>query len=145
MQLSRVAMTPFVREVTWSAGACVTRSLVIGTAIASVLTITAHAFSRCVTRTYGESKSDIAQIVVKKYALEAFPEWVADHPDRSCPRSLAELAPYMGQDHEVDPWGQRYHVACGPHAMPRTARGIWVISAGEDGVFGTDDDARSDR
>ena len=41
-------------------------------------------------------------------------------------------------DNVGDPWGNRYEMVCMP-------RGIIVISAGEDGVFGTDDDLRSDR
>jgi hypothetical protein len=91
------------------------------------------------------SKADIAQLTAKRLAYEAFPSWAAAHPDRSCPISLEELGEYMDHGELRDAWGRNYYFACGPLMLPRTAVGIWVLSAGEDGQFGTADDVRSDR
>jgi hypothetical protein len=94
---------------------------------------------------FPESKADIATATVKKYALEAYPSWSLAHPDRACPRSLLELGEYMSNHDTFDPWGRPYYFACGARAIPRSADDVWVLSAGEDGVFGTADDIRSDR
>ncbi len=136
-------MTPaFVREVALPCATCMARAVLIGTAIASAVTLVTHVPQ--MMKTFGESKTDVTQLIVKQYALEAFPAWEAAHPDRACPRSLAELVPYMSQRDGIDAWGTPYYFACGAHAIPRAARGIWVVSAGEDRMFGTDDDLRSD-
>jgi hypothetical protein len=88
----------------------------------------------------GESKQHVAAITVRKYAYEAYPIWATAHPDRACPDRLADLDDYMGGADGIDPWGGRYQFACGP-----SVRGLWVRSAGEDGMYNTDDDVRSDR
>jgi hypothetical protein len=91
------------------------------------------------------SKPRVAEATVKHYAFDAFPQWATAHPTRECPASLVELNDYMTNKDILDPWGKRYHYACGKLAVPPSAHGIWVVSAGADGVFGTDDDLRSDR
>jgi hypothetical protein len=93
----------------------------------------------------GYSKPQVARATVIKYAEDAYPQWRREHPQRQCPASLVELNDYMNNKDILDPWGQRYHYACGKRAVPASAHGIWVVSAGADGVFGTDDDLRSDR
>ncbi len=77
---------------------------------------------------------DVAKVTAMKYALEAYPEWAAAHPGR-CP-SLRDLRPWMERD--VDPWSNPFRLECHGDAMV-------AISAGPDGVFGNDDDVRSDR
>ncbi len=89
---------------------------------------------------YSESKTDIAHATVKKYAYEAFPAWRRVHPDASCPEQLDELNAFMNNKDIRDPWGGAYRHVCVP-AKPR----LVVVSAGEDGTFGTDDDVWSDR
>ena len=121
------------------------RTITIG--VACALVVAAAGTLLPVKRTLcfgGESKVDIARLTVKKYALEAYPSWATAHPRRACPRSILELDEYMSKDGAMDPWNNPYYFACGPRAIPKRARGVWVLSAGEDGVFGTADDIRSD-
>ncbi len=92
--------------------------------------------------TTGESKQQVAKMVVQRYAYEAYAEWSAAHPDELCPRRLADLNEYMNNKDTRDPWGANYLMFCG--RMPALSiRGIAVLSAGEDGQFGTPDDVRS--
>ena len=81
----------------------------------------------------GPSKVAIAQLTVKKYAYEAFPQWMADHPDRRCVKSLRELGRYMSEGDRVDPWGHKYAFTCERGAF-------YVASLGADGIAGTADD-----
>jgi hypothetical protein len=76
---------------------------------------------------------------------EAYVVWATAHPDRECPASLAELEPYMATGATRDPWGNPYFWSCGRNMVPAGVYGLWVVSAGEDGQFGTADDVRSDR
>ena len=82
---------------------------------------------------------------LREYAFEAFPQWAAAHPDRDCPNALAELNEYMrGPDASSsnDAWGTPLKMLCGP-SLPPGARGIGVISRGQDGKEGTEDDIKS--
>jgi IPT/TIG domain/Type II secretion system (T2SS), protein G len=88
------------------------------------------------------SKEDIATVMVKKYAYEAYPSWAASHPDRMCPDRLQELTEYMSEADVTDPWGQPYRMMCGAN-LPPGAKGIAVMSSGKDGKEGTVDDIRS--
>jgi hypothetical protein len=138
----------FQREVPvpWPSGMRIVRRVLLGAAIGFCTAGAVAAIRPArVYRTFTTGKADLARFVVKKYAFEAFPSWVAMNPDRACPRSLRELDPYMGHHEAKDPFGNAYYFACGEHALPKGVRGMWVVSAGEDGVFGTADDARSDR
>jgi hypothetical protein len=107
-------------------------------------TVVAGLVARMASPFHGESKARIAKGTVVRYAFEAYPSWVATH-HMVCPRSLVDLNEFMTAKDTRDPWGTPYYFACGPLTVPRTANGIWVVSAGADRRFGTDDDVRSDR
>ena len=81
-----------------------------------------------------------ARTETRRYALEAFPSWVAAHPDRLCPQSIDELNIYIGRNDSRDIYGGSYEMSCGEGGV-----GITVSSRGPDGVANTDDDVRSDR
>jgi general secretion pathway protein G len=95
-----------------------------------------------VMRMFGESKVDIAHIAVEKYAFEAYPSWSSSHPDKACPDKLEDLNEYMNNKDIKDPWGNLYHMLCGQN-LPAGAKGIAVVSDGEDGKAGTCDDVES--
>jgi len=109
---------------------------------ATLLAVVLSAIAIRSLQTFGESKTDIAKATVKKYALEAYPTWVADHPDLECPDSLFVLNEYMNNKDIKDPWGGSYKMICGGN-LPAGVKGIAVMSAGEDGQFGTVDDIKS--
>jgi IPT/TIG domain-containing protein len=90
----------------------------------------------------GDSRADIAAVTVKKYAFEAFPQWSAAHPDKACPDRLTDLDEYMNGSPTKDPWGRDYRMLCGA-TLPAGARGLGVVSAGEDGKIDTADDIKS--
>lgn len=83
-----------------------------------------------------QSKTDVTRIVLKKYAYEAYPSWLAAHRDGVCPRSLHELADYMNADSDRDAWGKPLVFWC-------EGQRLMVTSAGEDARFGTEDDLKS--
>jgi general secretion pathway protein G len=95
-----------------------------------------------VMRMFGESKGDIAAATVKKYAFEAYPSWSAAHPDKSCPDKLGDLNEYMNEDNVNDSWGHALKMFCGP-SLPAGAKGLGVVSDGEDGKEGGGDDLKS--
>jgi hypothetical protein len=64
------------------------------------------------------------------------------HQDKACPEKLADLSEYMARRELNDPWGHPYKFFCGK-TLPAGARGIAVMSAGEDGKEGTADDIKS--
>ncbi len=85
-----------------------------------------------------DTKADVAKMTVRDYAYKAYPEWAAEHPGE-CPRTVADLAPWLDKHDDRDPWGNRYLAVCAPRGLRV------VISAGMDGTFGTADDIRSDQ
>jgi hypothetical protein len=91
---------------------------------------------------FGEAKEDTTKIKIKKYAFEAFPSWSASHPDKACPEKLADLNEYMNNNDANDSWGHPLRMLCGS-TMPPGAKGIAVMSIGEDGKEGTPDDLKS--
>ena len=95
-----------------------------------------------VMKMFGESKGDIAKATVKKYAFEAYPSWAASHPDKACPEKLEDLNEYMNNKDAKDPWGGQYKMLCGAN-LPAGAKGLAVMSPGEDGKEGTGDDIKS--
>ena len=95
-----------------------------------------------VMKMFGESKVDIARATVKKYAFEAYPSWAAAHPDKSCPDRLEDLNEYMNNKDAKDPWNGQYKMLCGQQ-LPAGAKGLAVMSPGEDGKDGTTDDIKS--
>jgi general secretion pathway protein G len=96
-----------------------------------------------VMRMFGKSKVDIAQLTVKKYAYEAFGEWSQAHPDKACPDKLEDLTQYMDSKDVKDPWGNPYKMFCGQNLPAGAKGGLAVMSAGEDGKEGTEDDVKS--
>ncbi|HSN29485.1 MAG TPA: prepilin-type N-terminal cleavage/methylation domain-containing protein [Kofleriaceae bacterium] len=96
-----------------------------------------------VMRMFGKSKVDIAQLTVKKYAYEAFGEWSQAHPDKACPDKLEDLTQYMDSKDVKDPWGSPYKMFCGQNLPAGAKGGLAVMSAGEDGKEGTEDDVKS--
>jgi hypothetical protein len=85
------------------------------------------------------SDSDFTNIMLKEYVEEAYPLWRRKHPEQ-CPDSLADLNEYTnrgrtkaGSPDTNDIWGHPMWMTC---ASGR----IVVRSAGQDGVFATDDD-----
>jgi hypothetical protein len=84
---------------------------------------------------------DLAKRTTEKYAFEAYPSWSAQHPEKMCPASIAELREYMSGD-EKDPWGHPYKMMCGQD-LPAGAKGLAVMSLGPDGKDGTADDIKS--
>lgn len=95
-----------------------------------------------VFKMFGKSRVDIATATVKKYAFEAFPSWAAEHPDKSCPEKLEDLNEYMNNKDTKDPWGGQYKMFCGAN-LPAGAKGLAVMSPGEDAKEGTADDVKS--
>ena len=95
-----------------------------------------------VMKMFGESKVDIARATVKKFAFEAYPSWAAAHPDKSCPDRIEDLNEYMNGKDAKDPWNNPYKMLCGQQ-LPPGAKGIAVMSSGEDGKDGTTDDVKS--
>ncbi|CAN5661715.1 GspG family T2SS major pseudopilin variant XcpT [soil metagenome] len=95
-----------------------------------------------VMKMFGESKVHIAQMTVVKYANEAYPSWSQSHSDKSCPAQLTDLNEYMNNKDVKDPWGNDYKMYCGQN-LPNGAKGLAVISNGEDGKEGTTDDVKS--
>jgi hypothetical protein len=95
-----------------------------------------------VMKLFGESKVKTSAIKVQKYAFEAYPSWSSSHPDKGCPASLSDLNEYMNSDDSNDSWGHPLKMMCGQN-LPAGAKGIAVMSAGEDGKEGTCDDILS--
>ena len=92
----------------------------------------------------GDSKSRLAKTQVEHLAMQAFPEWAMSHPDKACPDRIDELFDVMmtSPDLRVDPWQRPFKMLCGS-SLPPGARGIAILSLGEDGVEGTADDVKS--
>lgn len=95
-----------------------------------------------VMKLFGESRIDTTKIKLKKYAYEAYPSWAAAHPDKQCPDKIADLNEYMNGNDSNDSWGRPIKMLCGAN-LPAGAKGVALLSAGEDGKEGTDDDLKS--
>jgi hypothetical protein len=94
---------------------------------------------------FGESKVDRTRIKVKKFAFEAMPQWSMHNPGKACPQGIDDLDEYMadhGPDVANDAWGAPMVLVCGP-SLPQGVKGVLVVSAGEDGRWGTPDDIKS--
>lgn len=91
---------------------------------------------------FSKSKVDTTKIKLKKYAYEAFPEWSASHPDKGCPEKISDLNEYMNNEDANDAWGKPIKLFCGAN-LPAGAKGIALLSTGEDGKEGTEDDLKS--
>ena len=95
-----------------------------------------------VMKLFGESKVDTTKMKLKQYAFEAYPSWSAAHPDKACPEKLADLNEYMNNNDSNDSWGRPLKMLCGTN-LPPGAKGIAVMSSGDDGKDGTADDLKS--
>src|SRR3954470_12211919 len=95
-----------------------------------------------VMKMFAGSKVDITKLKLKKYAYEAYPSWSASHPDKACPGSITELNEYMNSNDSNDAWGRPIRMMCGTN-MPAGAKGIALVSLGEDGKEGNEDDLKS--
>lgn len=93
-------------------------------------------------RKFSESDTKRAELLTKKLAFEAYPQWAAAHPDKACPAKLADLLEYVNEKDAKDPFGTDVKMFCGPDA-PKGVRGLGIQSAGPDGKFDTPDDIRS--
>jgi hypothetical protein len=82
---------------------------------------------------------DMALLLVRAYVEEAYPQWKSDNAGKTCPGKLEELAKYFGEEPGIpvleDPWGHALVMQC-------DAKGLVVVSVGEDGSLGTADDVR---
>jgi len=95
-----------------------------------------------VMKMFGSSKVDIAKATIQKYAYEAYPQWSQANPSKACPDKLEDLNEFMNNKDIKDPWGTAYKMFCGP-TLPPGAKGLAVMSAGEDQKEGTNDDLKS--
>jgi hypothetical protein len=84
----------------------------------------------------------VTKFIVQQYAFEAFPQWAVTHPDRMCPDKLADLNEFINNSDGNDAWGRPLKMMCGA-MLPPGAKGIAVMSNGEDGREGTKDDIKS--
>jgi len=91
---------------------------------------------------FAESKFGMTMMKLNQYANEAFPQWSANHPDKACPDKLSDLDEFMNSHDSNDAWARPIKMMCGTN-LPPGAKGIAVISAGEDGKEGTADDLKS--
>jgi hypothetical protein len=85
------------------------------------------------------SDGDAAVMQVKQVAFEAYPLFTAKSPDTACPRTIADLAPYITGNKITDPWGHELRLFCGAGSpVP-----FGVASSGPDGKPDTADDIKS--
>ena len=92
-----------------------------------------------VMKLFSQGKEDIARSGVKKLAYESYPQWVSRPANNGkCP-TVQQLAEYGGS--VKDPFGEEYVIKC--NDLPVGAKGIAVLSKGEDKREGTPDDLKS--
>jgi general secretion pathway protein G len=95
-----------------------------------------------VMKQFADSKEKTTALKVKKYAFDAYPSWSMAHPDKACPDALEQLNEYMNGKDVNDSWGHPLHMMCGAN-LPAGAKGLAIVSDGEDGKPGTSDDVKS--
>lgn len=98
-------------------------------------------FGPQIMQMFGESKVKTTQLMVQKLAFEAYPRWAMDN-QAICPKSLDDLARYTNNQETNDAWGKPLVMLCGDRA-PAEANGFGILSVGEDGKQGTEDDIKS--
>jgi hypothetical protein len=91
---------------------------------------------------FRETKGKTTRLKLNMVAFQAYPAWMAAHPEKDCPDKLADLNPFMNSDDMNDAWGTPLTMLCGAN-LPAGARGFAVSSAGEDHKVGTSDDLHS--
>ena len=80
------------------------------------------------------NRLSMAQSEMKQLVWQAYPRWLIQQPEATCPGTAAELFAYTHQTDLRDPWGNPYVVICVADA------GIQVASAGQDRQLGSNDD-----
>lgn len=86
-------------------------------------------------------KLEVAREAVAGIAKQTYSFWRSNNPKRVCPKSYAELAPYMRAEDVKDPWGQPYRVMCNSSAA--AGKRLRVSSNGPDQKPDTADDIKS--
>jgi general secretion pathway protein G len=89
-----------------------------------------------------DSKVKTTKIKLNQFANEAFPQWSAAHPDKACPDKLGDLSEFMNSNDINDAWGRPLKMMCGA-SLPPGVHGLAVLSIGEDGKEGSEDDVKS--
>lgn len=99
-----------------------------------------------IMKMFGESKVDTTKLMLKEYAEEAYPLWQRKNGNK-CPTALSDLNEYTnrktnkdGKPDINDAWGNPMALVCPP---PPGARGIGVVSPGDDGKMDSSDDLHS--
>lgn len=95
-----------------------------------------------VLKRYAEARVKTTKMKLTQYANTAFPQWSMSHPDKACPDKLSDLNDYMNSSDENDSWGRPIKMMCG-QSLPPGVHGLAVMSLGEDGKEGTEDDLKS--
>ncbi len=88
-----------------------------------------------------DAEEDTTQMLVNQLAHQAFAEWRVNNRGERCPDSLDDLLEYVNANDTMDAWGNELVMRCGSDAPEGAPFG--VMSPGEDGEVGTDDDIRS--
>ena len=97
------------------------------------------------TRKLDEFGLQQLKLKLEKYVYEVYPRWVSAHPDKACPESMSDFgpdSPVRAIEGTNDIWGRPLKLLCGA-TLPPGAKGIGVLSLGEDGKEGTEDDIKS--
>jgi hypothetical protein len=81
----------------------------------------------------GETRMHVALLATQAYA-----RWSMDHPGRTCPTYIDELASYGAEPELLDRWGTRMEMVCSPPVGD-----FGVVSAGPDRRLRTSDDIHS--
>lgn len=109
-------------------------------AVALVIGVMYVAIARVAVDRRDERLIGITRARITRLDRVYVPDWQAHHPD-TCPHDVADLAGEVIRDS----YGAELRLTCVPTIASWTAPTIVVISAGEDGLFNTADDLRSDR
>jgi hypothetical protein len=132
--------SPFAADFDAGQGGLMVPAAMIGLASAVVVPAITHMMGAGDEEMPGPmNEEDLVKLMLRAYADEAYPQWRAAHPGKSCPAALAELAEYLGADPStatLDPWQH-------PLVMKCNDKGFVVTSIGPDGKADTDDDIRS--
>ena len=95
---------------------------------------------------FSESKAETTKIRVNRIVNEYYPRWLTQNADKTCPTTLLELGQAVDKTMKPtevnDMWGKPMKFFCGD-TLPQGAKGLAVMSLGEDGKEGTPDDIKS--
>jgi general secretion pathway protein G len=95
-----------------------------------------------VMKMFSKSKVDIAKAEIRKLTYEAYPQWSQANPSKACPDKIEDVSEFADKKDMKDPWGTPYKMFCG-QTLPPGAKGLAIMSAGEDQKEGTADDIKS--